>query len=293
MVTVEQALGEHGKEGVVFVDGSWHLGNDRDAREEYEAGPRIRGARFLDIDDVANTGRESNPKALKHMRPDTVLFAAAMDALGVGNDDRVIVYATAECPYAHRAAFTLEAYGHRRVHLLRGSLTDWTGPTDDAPAAAVRAADLNLSRTPAYAATDPAPFFCDLEDVRGFVARGPEASGHLVVDARSAARFAGEAPEPRPGVRGGRMPGSVNVPFASLLDDRHDLRPVHELTSVFAAAGVDPVATDKTLVLSCGSGVTACVVESALRACGRDPSHTLVYDGSWADWGTEDDTPIV
>lgn len=303
LVTVEECLAAYALEStaddgrVVFVDGSWHLGAARDHRAEFEAGPRVRGAVLFDIDDVAVTGDALNPKNLPHMRPPKNLFAAAMDALHIRNDDHVVVYGTTGCMFAHRAAHTFKSFGHddSRVHLMQGSLGEWEtkgGAVDTGIASAIQASELDTTAAARYVAQDPTDFY-DYEDVLKIVTDTDQADAY-VVDARSAGRFRAEAPEPRPGVLGGHMPGALNVPFGDLLlpDDEFKVKPVDELKAIFEAAGVD-ITTEKKLVLSCGSGVSACVLATALEECGRDRGTTYVYDGSWLDWGTTPDAPIV
>ena len=282
--------------GTVFLDGSWHLAANRDGRAEYEAGPRVTGARYFDIDDIAAKGA-ANPKGLPHMAPPPALFAAAMDALGIADDDDVVVYGTEGCMATSRAYWTFRAMGHppERVRLMQGSLAQWIdagGPVETVPAVAIKADDLNVTATPRYGTARDAANVYNMDDV--IEAVGGDGPRDVIIDARSAARFNAEAPEPRAGLRLGHMPGAVNLPFNKLLveGDVSKFRMAEEMRDVFRTNGVD-VDTEQKIVCSCGSGVTACVVATALEICGRDPSNTFVYDGSWAEWGGEEATPIV
>merc|ERR1719401_440683 len=195
-----------------------------------------------------------------------------------------------------RAYWTFKAMGHHRVRLMQGSLAQWAaegGPVEKGPAIAIKADDLDVFATPHYGVARDAANVYNIDDVLNAVGEnGPR--DVLLVDARSAARFNAEEPEPRPGLRLGHMPGAANVPFNELLveGDMSKFRPADEMRDVFRKGGVD-VDTERKIVCSCGSGVTACVLATALEVCGRDPSNTFVYDGSWAEWGGEEDTPIV
>ncbi|CAB9518501.1 mercaptopyruvate sulfurtransferase [Seminavis robusta] len=295
IVSVEESLQVFGEPGVVFVDGSWFL-KDRNGREEFEAGPRIPGARYFDIDDVASKG-DLNPKGLPHMMPPKDLFAASMDALDITNSDHLILYATKGCMFIHRALYQIQAMGHERdrVHLMNGSLEEWEkqgGKLDKEPAKVINADGLDLSKPTKYTATDPQNVV-DIEEVKGIVNKGKDTDS-IIVDVRSSERFLGSVEEPRPGLRLGHMPGAKNLFFFSLLDPDNvaQLKPKQELQKLVADAGID-IETDKRIVISCGSGATACALAAALDVCGRDPSKTAIYDGSWSEWGSEEDTPIT
>lgn len=295
LVSVRESIQVHGEPGVVFVDGSWFL-KDRNSREEFEAGPRIPGARFFDIDDIAAKG-DLNKKDLPHMMPPKNLFAAAMDAMGITNDDHLIVYSSKDCMLVHRAWYQIQAMGHDRdlVHLMDGSIEDWQnegGPIDTRPTKIISAADLDLSKEPKYKATD-AQNVVDMEEVKNIIEQGDKADA-IIVDARSEDRFYGRVEEPRPGLRLGHMPGAKNLFFATLLDEENPakLKPKEELEKRIADAGIDPH-TDKRIVASCGSGASACVIATALDICGRDPKKTFIYDGSWSEWGADKDTQIT
>ena len=296
LVSVEDCLAAFGDNDVKFVDGSWHLAADRDGRDDYESGPRISGARFFDIDDISTKG-DANPKGLPHMMPPKNLFAAAMDALDLSNEDHLVVYGTEGCMFTARCFYTLRAMGHDadKVHLMQGSLAEWMdkkGPIDTEPIKAISAVDLDVEKEAKYQAKEPTSMV-EMEHVLEVVDAQDKADS-IVVDARGAARFRAEAPEPREGMRGGHMPGSFNVPFSDVLDpnDPTKFKSTDELKAAFDKGGVD-VSTDKKIICSCGSGVTACTVAMALEECGRDPSKTLIYDGSWAEWGSDQTTPIV
>lgn len=205
LVSVEDCLEAFGSDDVNFIDGSWHLAADRDGRADYEAGPRISGAKFFDIDDISTKGN-ANPKGLPHMMPPKSLFAAAMDALDISNDDHLVVYGTEGCMFTARCFYTLRAMGHDedKVHLMQGSLAEWMdkkGAVDTDPTKAISAADLDVAKEAKYQAKD-ATSMVDMEHVLGVV-NAKDKADSIVVDARGAARFKAEAPEPREGMRGG------------------------------------------------------------------------------------------
>jgi len=256
---------------VCVLDASWHLpGSGRDAREEYRRG-HIPGAAFLDIDRVADSA-----SPLPHMLPGAEAFAAEVEALGVDGDSRVVIYDTHGLFGAARGWWMFRVFGHERVAVLDGGLAAW------------QAQDLPLETgTPAAGAGGTLPprfrpeLVRTLEQVRS--ALGDDAE--QIVDARPSGRFRGDQPEPRPGLRPGHIPGSVNVPFDRMIDpSTHRLRPPDELRRLFEALDSRPV------VCSCGTGVSACALAFGLHRLGRD--EVAVYDGSWAEWGGHGDTPV-
>jgi len=298
LVSVESCVEAHNSKNnaPIFVDASWYLSPDQNGRVDYEAGPRIDGAKFFDIDDVASKGETLNPKGLPHMMPSKELFEKVMDAIGIKRSDHVVIYGKEGCMCTARAWYQLRAMGHPadQVHLMQGGLKEWRdkgGPIETGPKEAISSESFDDSTHTVYVG-EKAKGIVSMEEVLAVVKDGDEA-GSIIVDARSAARFRAEAPEPREGVRGGHMPGSFNVPVTELINaiDSSKIRCPEELQNVFENAGVD-VNTEKQIICSCGSGVMASLVAFALEECGCDPSKIFVYDGSWTEWGSDPDTPI-
>ncbi|MDI1280751.1 3-mercaptopyruvate sulfurtransferase [Brevundimonas sp.] len=258
-----------GRPDLRIVDASWHL-DGRDGRVDFER-ERIPGAVFFDLE--AGSDR-SNP--LPHMLPTAEAFAAHVSALGIGDQDDIVVYDTPGLVSAARIWWMFRTFGADRVRVLDGGLPAWR---------AAGGALESGSRTPLGPASFRAHLDADAVADRADVAAAPDA-GIQILDARSAGRFAGTAPEPRPGLRGGHMPGACNLPFAAILTPDSTMKRGAALEAAFAAAGIDP---DRPVITSCGSGVTAAILSLGLAVLGR-PSR--VYDGSWTEWGGRDDTAI-
>ncbi len=255
------------------VDGSWHLPNaERDAKREY-ADCHIPGAVFFDIDDIADSD-----SGLPHTVPSPEKFSSRVRKLGLGDGSRIVVYDTGNWMAAARVWWMFRLFGHNDISVLDGGLAKWRSEGRPLQDAAV------MPRERHFTARMNTLMLRDL----GQMLANIESGGEQVVDVRSAGRFNGTEPEPRAGMRGGHIPRSLNLPYARLFDSqtRAMIAP-DALQAAFEDAGVDLA---KPVVTSCGSGVTACVAILALDRLGhRD---LAVYDGSWSEWGSRDDTPI-
>lgn len=294
-VPIATAIQLHGQ--VAFLDGSWWLGQPDKARQAYKAGPRIAGGAFYDIDVVASTTADLNPKNLPHMMPPPDLQAAFMDACGITNHQHVIIYGQEQCPFVHRAWYQVMAMGHgvEKTHLLAGSLQDWInagGPVDTKPTKAWRVDDENNSNNDkprTYQAVHPA--VVSMEELQQLIRDAPESI--QIVDARSAERFQAQVDEPRPGLRRGHMPGAQNLFFQDVLqaDSLVQLRDVESLTRLTQGLKKD---SQQRIIATCGSGATGCTILAALVKAGFNPDQLALYDGSWMEWGRPDsNTPVV
>ena len=256
--------------GLRVIDASWHLPSaGRDAASEFEQG-HIPGAVFFDIDRVVDPD-----SALPHTLPSEDDFASAASALGIGNDDHVVIYDTVGLFSAARAWWMFRVFGHDTVAILDGGLPAWSAGGNalekGQPSVAPRTFRARLRAEQVWTVAD--------------VQRNLDSGEATIVDARSEDRFAGRAPEPRPGLRPGHIPGARNIPINRLMDpETGRMHSTETLGRLFAETEGRPV------VCSCGSGVTACALAFGLHRLGRDD--VAVYDGSWAEWGARDDTPV-
>jgi thiosulfate/3-mercaptopyruvate sulfurtransferase len=257
-----------GQADVVVVDVSWHMpATKRSGREEYLAS-HIPGARFLDIDAVADT---TNPAP--HMLPSAQEFGSAMEALGIGRNDRIVVYDNSPTRNASRGWFMLRHFGADRVAILDGGFPKWIAegrPSESGEP---------LPRSAQFDAVERSGEVVGKSDV----AKGV---GMPLVDARSRGRFEGTEPDPRPNVAAGHIPGARNLPFSDLYNSDGTFKSRDEIRQLFDAARVDP---EEPFVASCGSGVTANSLIFAARLLGNRDAR--LYDGSWSEWGADPATP--
>ena len=246
------------------------VGQSGHGRDSYMAG-HVPGAVFFDINAIADPDTD-----LPHMLPPPENFAEAAGRLGLGREKRIVVYDAHGIYSAPRVWWTLRVMGYRHVYVLDGGLKAWAAGGHDLETA--DAGPLPVTLVPRIDRT----LIADLTRVADALAGGTT----QVVDARSAGRFRGEAPEPRASLRSGHMPGALNVPFDQVLNVDGTLKSASDLAQVFA--GVD---LTRPVITSCGSGVTASVLALALARLGRND--VAIYDGSWTEWGGRPDTAVV
>lgn len=256
-----------------ILDGSYYLPQmARDPRAEYDAA-HIPGARFFDIDDVADHGSD-----LPHMVPPIEKFMSRMRAMGVGDGHQVVVYDGMGLFSAARVWWLFKLMGQNNIAVLDGGFPKWQAegrPVDDLPPI-IRDRHMTVRRQTQM-----------VKDVTQ-VSAASKLGDYEIIDARSPGRFRGEEPEPRAGLRPGHIPGSKNVCFKDLLNADQTMKNPVEIRQIFQSAGVD---FDKPAITTCGSGVTAAVLSLGLQRIGKT-DHSL-YDGSWSEWGMFPTVPVA
>ncbi|WP_428514052.1 3-mercaptopyruvate sulfurtransferase [Roseovarius sp.] len=265
LVSTDWLAAHLGDPDLRILDTTYFLpGVDRDARAEYDQA-HIPGARFFDIDDISDHRSD-----LPHMAPPVEKFMSRMRQMGVGDGHQVVVYDTHGLFSAARVWWLFRLMGQTDVAVLDGGLPKWLAegrPTEDLPPM-IRDRHMTVRRE-AHRVKDVTQ-----------VAAASKLGDYTILDARAPGRFRGDEPEPRQGLRAGHIPNSRNVPYSSLLNDDATMKSPDELRAIFDAAGAD---LSKPVITSCGSGVTAAVINLALERIGKT-DHAL-YDGSWTEWG--------
>lgn len=263
-----------GEPGLVVLDASWHMPNSgRDPYAEYLQ-EHIPGAQFFDIDKIADPDTD-----LPHMLPDPQIFAEAVQAMGVGPDSRVVVYDCHGIMSAPRVWWTFRAMGFDNVAVLNGGLFKWKLEGRSLEEGA---------ETSAASQSIDASLIKELVSDSAAILRAIDTQQAQILDARPRGRFLGDDPEPRPGLTSGHMPSALSLPFPELIRDSGIFKDSVELKAAFDAAGID---MDKPVIATCGSGITASVLALGLALLGHEDSS--VYDGSWAEWGANEDLPIA
>ena len=274
LVSTEWLAAELGKPDLAVFDCSTYLPNEPGNAHDAFRKARVPGARLFDIESIADVDTE-----LPHMVPTAARFAKLVGALGVSNETRVVFYDQHGLRSSARGWWMMRLFGHEKAAVLDGGLPKWTRegrPIESggapAPPQAVFVPDFRAERLKG------------IGDVKRIVRQG--GGGALILDARARGRFDGTAPEPRPGLPGGHMPSAANLPSAELLNADGTMKDPVALRALFQAAGVE---TERPVVTSCGTGVTACALALGMvRAGFPEPA---VYDGSWTEWASRPETP--
>ncbi|MGA9251246.1 MAG: 3-mercaptopyruvate sulfurtransferase [Roseobacter sp.] len=256
-----------------LLDASWYLPEaGRNAKDEYDEA-HIPGARFFDIDEISDQRSD-----LPHMAPPIEKFMSRMRAMGIGDGHQIVIYDGAGLLSAARVWWLFKLMGFETVAVLDGGFPKW--------------------KAEGHALEDMPPMVRDRHMTVRFqnqlvrdvtqVSAASKLNDHVIVDARAAGRFRGDAPEPREGLRAGHIPGSRSVPFTTLLNKDRTMKSPEECRAVFEAAGVD---LSKPVITTCGSGVTAAILALALERLGH--RQWSLYDGSWAEWGMFPTVPVA
>lgn len=264
------------KPNTVFLDATFHLPNSgRNALDEFN-NKHIPNARFFDIDQISD-----KKSSLPHMLPDEDYFSKMVSSLGIKNDDTVIVYDNSIFFSSARAWWMFKIFGHENIRIIDGGLKAWInsgGPSSN---------EKSQTKETAYVANKKN---LKLYDTIGNIMSDLESEKNkIVIDARGEDRFFAKVKEPRAGIKSGHIPSSLNIPISSIIDKNTNcLKSIDEINEIFTTIGL----TDKNseLVMTCGSGVTACGLALAANSLGF--KNVKVYDGSWSEWGSREDTPV-
>ncbi len=273
LVSTEWLATHLGHPDLVLLDGSFKLPGVTPIAAEDFAARHIPGARFFDIDDIAD-----HDTTLPHMLPSAEAFEGYASDLGISNDSVIVIYDTPGLMSAGRVWWTFRTFGHDKVAIVDGGLRKWQ--------AEGRAVTTEL--TPVTRGSFRASFNTSAVRSKAQVLGNVDSQTEQVIDARSAGRFTAEEKEARPGLRSGHIPGSLNLPFNTLTNPQTgELLDVTEIRAAFEKAGLD---FSEPVIASCGSGVTAAALAFGLHLAGKDD--VAIYDGAWTEWGQPGETPV-
>jgi thiosulfate/3-mercaptopyruvate sulfurtransferase len=273
LVSTDWLAAELGKNDLRIIDASLFLpDHGRHARQEFETA-HIPGAVFMDLDEIVDTS-----SGLPHMLPPAEKFASRMQALGLGDGSRIVVYDNSPLKSSARAWFMLKVFGAHEVAILDGGFAKWQseGRAIESGKPVVRHRHFTVWQDRSVVRT--------LDQMVDNL----KTKAEQVLDARPAGRFTGAEPEPREGLRGGHMPGARNLPHGELFNADGTWKRGDELRAAFTQAGID---LDRPVVTTCGSGITAAVLAFGMHLLGK--KDVGLYDGSWSEWGAQGSTPVV
>ncbi|KMZ62680.1 Thiosulfate sulfurtransferase [Zostera marina] len=297
VVSVDWLHANLNERNIKVLDASWYMPNEeRNPFQEFQMA-HIPNSIFFDVDGISD--QSSN---MPHMLPSEEGFSVAVSALGINNEDVMVVYDGKGIFSAARVWWMFRVFGHHGVFILDGGLPKWRTAGYDVKSIASRYDDEILKTNPATDAIEkhyqglsqvgPITFKAKLQPhllwTLDQIKKNIEEQTHQHMDARGKARFNGTAPEPRKGIKSGHVPGSKCIPFGEILDSQQTLLQESELAKRFEAEGIS---LDRDIVVSCGTGVTACILAVALYRLGKPD--VPIYDGSWTEWASKSDTPIA